>query len=168
MSPGAAARVFLVARGLLWSTAFVATWTWIALQIRAFDGTLGFAIPSPLRPVGAAIGAAGALLAGACIVTFLARGRGTPAPFDPPRRFVAAGPYRWVRNPMYLGAALVILGAGVFVGSPAIVLLAPAFLLLMHVVVVAYEEPSLAARFGEDYARYRAAVPRWFARRPRA
>ena len=75
-------------------------------------------------------------LAGGCIATFLGRGRGTPAPFDPPRTFVASGPYRWVRNPMYLGAAAAILGAGLVVGSPAIVLLAPAFLLLMHVIVI--------------------------------
>ena len=52
---------------------------------------------------------------------FLMQGRGTPAPFDPPREFVASGPYRYVRNPMYLGAIGVLLGAALMVGSASIV-----------------------------------------------
>src|SRR5438132_14312500 len=54
---------------------------------------------------------AGAGLAIASILTFAFIGKGTPAPFDPPRKLVVAGPYRWVRNPMYIGAGLVLLGA---------------------------------------------------------
>src|SRR5213594_1218289 len=59
---------------------------------------------------------AGAALAIASILTFVFIGKGTPAPFDPPRKLVVAGPYRWVRNPMYIGAGLVLLGAAMFIG----------------------------------------------------
>src|SRR5262249_46455685 len=95
------------------------------------------------------------------VTEFTFRGRGTPAPFDAPRVFVASGPYRFVRNPMYLGAAGVIAGAGLFLGSPAILLLAVGFLLLAHGFVMLYEEPALRARFGESYTRYPRSARRW-------
>ena len=163
----AVSRVFLVARGVAWTLGFVLLWTWIATSVRTWDDAIGFAIPRALRPIGWGVAAAGALLAVSCIATFLSRGRGTPAPFDAPRVFVASGPYRWVRNPMYLGAAALILGVGLAVGSPAIVLLAPAFLLIAHVVVITIEEPGLAARFGDAYEQYRANVAPWHLRVPR-
>jgi len=110
---------------------------------------------------------AGALLAGLCIATFVTTGRGTPAPFDPPREFVASGPYRYVRNPMCVGAAAVMLGAGLAVSTPSIVLLALAFLLTMHLFVVVYEERTLAGKFGVSYRRYCASVHRWLIRKPK-
>jgi protein-S-isoprenylcysteine O-methyltransferase Ste14 len=116
--------------------------------------------------MGFVLACAGALLAGLCIATFAIKGRGTPAPFDAPREFVASDPYRYVRNPMYVGAAAVILGAGLWLASPAIVLLALAFLVIMHLFVVLYEEPALADRFGASYQRYRSSVHRWLVRRP--
>jgi protein-S-isoprenylcysteine O-methyltransferase Ste14 len=67
-----------------------------------------------------AVMAVGGTLAFACIVTFVARGEGTPAPFDPPRKFVAAGPYKFVRKPMYIGAFMVLLGFGLNEQSAAI------------------------------------------------
>ena len=103
----------------------------------------------------------------ACIATFVTRGRGTPAPFDAPRALVAVGPYRYVRNPMYVGAAALLLGAGLVVGSPSIALLSVAFLAIAHVLVVVYEEPALAETFGDSYAAYRASVHRWRIARPR-
>src|SRR5437773_6531935 len=65
---------------------------------------------------------AGAALAIASILTFAFIGKGTPAPFDPPRKLVVAGPYRWVRNPMYIGDGLVLLGAEMFYGLFGLVL----------------------------------------------
>ena len=63
------------------------------------------------------VGAIGAILALWCIATFIMIGRGTPAPFDPPRHLVVVGPYRLVRNPMYIGAALALAGAVLFYES---------------------------------------------------
>lgn len=160
------ARSFTVLRGCLYSVLFVWLWAWLAVSVRPFDARIPAALPAWLRPIGLALAAVGALLAGACIATFVTRGRGTPAPFDPPREFVATGPYRYVRNPMYVGAAMVILGAGLALSSPSIVLLAFAFLLIMHLTVVLYEEPVLADRFGDSYERYRESVHRWRIRIP--
>ena len=166
--PGPLSRAFTVLRGVVYSALFVWLWAWIAGWARSYDDRIPVTLPAWLRPVGWVVASAGALVAGLCIATFVTRGRGTPAPFDAPREFVASGPYRWVRNPMYVGAAAVLLGAGLGLSSPAIVVLAVAFLLLTHLFVVLYEEPTLARRFGPSYERYRATVRRWLARRPRA
>ena len=145
---------------------FVWLWVWIAGSVRSFDGRIPVTLPPGLRPLGFALAGFGALLAGACVATFVTRGRGTPAPFDPPREFVASGPYRYVRNPMYVGAAAAMLGAGLALSSPSIVMLAAAFVLLMHLFVVLYEEPALARKFGGPYERYRSTVHRWLIRKP--
>ncbi|HET9473105.1 MAG TPA: isoprenylcysteine carboxylmethyltransferase family protein [Steroidobacteraceae bacterium] len=164
--PTTAYRVFTVFRGSLYSAAFIGLWAWLASYVRRFDPQISLSLPSWLVPVGLLLACAGGLVAAACIATFVTIGHGTPAPFDPPRQFVARGPYRYVRNPMYLGAAAVLLGAGLFVSSPSIVLLALAFLLLMHLIVVLHEEPALAVRFGDNYLHYKATVRRWLVKRP--
>ena len=109
--------------------------------------------------------AAGGTLAFACIATFVTRGEGTPAPMDPPRKFVAAGPYRFVRNPMYIGGFLVLAGFGLYEQSPAILLFALPWLLLAHFFVILYEEPHLRATFGSPYDAYCRSVCRWPPRR---
>ena len=156
-----------VLRGLVYSIAFIASWAWLAAYVRRFDALIPLAVPRWLTWAGLLLACAGGLVAAACIATFLTTGRGTPAPFDPPRELVAVGPYRYVRNPMYLGAAAVILGVGLFVSSPSMVLLAAGFLLLMHLFVVLHEEAALTSRFGDSYLRYRATVHRWLVKRPR-
>jgi protein-S-isoprenylcysteine O-methyltransferase Ste14 len=161
-------RLFVALRGVVYASLFVLLWAWVAASVRPLDDRLSFAIPPSLRTAGIAIALPGALLTAWCVLTFVTRGRGTPAPFDPPRRFVASGPYRYVRNPMYVGAVLVILGGGLIVASPAVALLSGLFWLLVHLVAVLYEEPSLESRFGDDYRRYRASVNRWLPRRPRS
>lgn len=161
------ARAFTVLRGVLYSVAFVWLWTWLALSVRAYDRVFG-ALPPWISILGYPFAAGGAVLALACIATFVTRGRGTPAPFDAPRELVAVGPYRYVRNPMYVGASALLLGAGLAVGSPSIVLLSVAFLAIAHVFVVVYEEPALAETFGDSYAAYRATVHRWRIARPRS
>ena len=64
-----------------------------------------------LQVAGMVIGAAGGMVALWCVLTFAVIGRGTPAPFAPPRRLVTRGPYRFVRNPMYIGIGLILAGA---------------------------------------------------------
>ena len=103
----------------------------------------------------------GGALAVWCILTFAVVGKGTPAPFDPPRKLVAAGPYRWIRNPMYVGAGTALAGAALFYQSAALVAFAAGFLVATHLFVVFYEEPTLERTFGAHYADYRNAVPRW-------
>ena len=106
----------------------------------------------------------GGVIAFTCIATFVTRGEGTPAPFDPPRKFVAAGPYRYVRNPMYVGGFIVLLGFGLIERSPAILLFTLPWLLLAHLFVILYEEPHLRSTFGETYEEYCRTVRRWLPR----
>jgi protein-S-isoprenylcysteine O-methyltransferase Ste14 len=76
-------------------------------------------------------------------------------------------PDRYVRNPIYLGAAAVIAGGGLIASSLSIVALAFGFLAIAHLFVVLYEEPALGREFGDSYLQYRAAVHRWLIRPPR-
>ncbi|HEY7818122.1 MAG TPA: isoprenylcysteine carboxylmethyltransferase family protein [Vicinamibacteria bacterium] len=107
---------------------------------------------------------AGASLALWCIFTFVFAGKGTPAPFDPPRRLVVRGPYRLVRNPMYAGAVLAVGGASLYFRSAALAAYAAAFLGFAAIFVRLYEEPALERTFGEEYRRYRRDVGRWIPR----
>lgn len=101
-----------------------------------------------------------------CFAGFIAEGRGTPAPYDPPRRLVSGRLYRWVRNPMYVAVTTVVLGEALLFGSVGLVVYAVALWLVFHLFVTLYEEPGLHRRFGQEYDAYRAAVPRWIPRRP--
>jgi protein-S-isoprenylcysteine O-methyltransferase Ste14 len=113
---------------------------------------------------GMVIGAAGAAVALWCIFTLATIGRGTPAPFDPPRRLVIRGPYRFVRNPMYIGAGLALASAALFYESLPLLGYAGLFFLATHVFVAGYEEPTLRRTFGQDYEAYCRQVRRWWPR----
>jgi protein-S-isoprenylcysteine O-methyltransferase Ste14 len=102
-----------------------------------------------------------------CVLVFAAVGRGTPGPWDAPRRFVAVGPYRWARNPIYIGALVVVLGEAWLFLSPALLAYAGAMAVACHLFAIGYEEPTLRRRFGDDYQKYLATVPRWIPRPPR-
>lgn len=154
-------------RAAVYATAFILFWGWLGLSVRSLDAAWPFVLPAAARPAGAVLMAVGGALALACVALFVARGRGTPAPFDPPGRFVVVGPYRWVRNPMYVGAFVVLVGFGLWHRSPSIVALALLAWLLIHLFVVLVEEPGLARRFGAEYEAYRSSVNRWVPRRPR-
>lgn len=92
---------------------------------------------------------------------FAVIGGGTPAPIAPTKVLVVRGLHRFVRNPMYIGVALVIGGQAWLFHSPHIALYMACMLLVAHLFVVFYEEPTLRRQFGEQYERYRASVPRW-------
>jgi protein-S-isoprenylcysteine O-methyltransferase Ste14 len=111
---------------------------------------------------GMVFGAAGAAVAVWCIFTFASLGKGTPAPFDPPRRLVIRGPYRFVRNPMYIGAILVLASAALFYQSWPLLGYAGLFFLATHVFVLSYEEPTLRRTFGLNYKAYCRHVRRWW------
>src|SRR2546425_7533061 len=120
----------------------------------------------PIQILAMLVIVAGAALAIASILTFAFIGKGTPAPFDPPRKLVIAGPYRWVRNPMYIGAGLVLLGAAMFYGSIGLVLYTIIFWSMAHLFVLFYEEPVLRRKFRADYEAYTANRRRWLPPRP--
>jgi protein-S-isoprenylcysteine O-methyltransferase Ste14 len=111
--------------------------------------------------------AAGVALYAWCLWNFLTVGRGTPGPWDPTERVVATGPYRWVRNPMYIAVVSVILGEAWIFVSWALVAYAIVVAAVVHTFVVAYEEPTLTEQFGESYVSYRKSVGRWIPRPPR-
>jgi len=92
---------------------------------------------------------------------FAAIGGGTPAPIAPTKILVVRGLHRFVRNPMYIGVALVVAGQAWLFHSIKTAIYLACVGLVVHLFVVFYEEPTLARQFGEEYQRYRARVPRW-------
>lgn len=96
-----------------------------------------------------------------CAWEFAVRGLGTPAPIAPTKYLVTTALHRYVRNPMYLGVALAILGEAAVFRSLHLVVYAGVMLLIAHVFVLTYEEPTLVRQFGESYEEYRRQVPRW-------
>ena len=99
-----------------------------------------------------------------CVQLFYVEGRGTPLPLVPPKRFVANGPYRYVRNPMFLGVFLTLGGEALVCGSPLLGAYLLAVIGVAHLVVRVWEEPRLAGRFGPAYRDYQRQVPRWIPR----
>ena len=96
-----------------------------------------------------------------CFWDFLVKGRGTPAPIDPPKELVVTGLYNYVRNPMYVGVFLVILGHFLWLGFWNLLTYAAIVSLAFHAFVTLYEEPNLKKRFGVAYENYLKHVPRW-------
>jgi protein-S-isoprenylcysteine O-methyltransferase Ste14 len=111
--------------------------------------------------------AAGIALYVWCVWNFAAVGRGTPGPWDAPSHVVATGPYRWVRNPIYLAALLIVLGEAWLFLSLALLTYAGSMAVLFHLFVIGYEEPTLRRRFGGTYLQYQRTVSRWIPHPPR-
>jgi protein-S-isoprenylcysteine O-methyltransferase Ste14 len=99
-----------------------------------------------------------------CVWDFVSRGRGTPAPIDPPKELVVGGLYKIVRNPMYIGILLILLGHIFWFQSIWLVLYAVCVFIAFHLFVVFYEEPTLRKKFGDSYKRFSQRVPRWIPR----
>ncbi|HSJ86122.1 MAG TPA: isoprenylcysteine carboxylmethyltransferase family protein [Anaerolineales bacterium] len=95
---------------------------------------------------------------------FLKEGRGTPAPVDPPKELVAVGFYRFVRNPMYVGILLILIGHFLWYGFWLLLVYAAFTFLMTHLFVTLYEEPTLRSKFGSTYEEYLKEVPRWIPR----
>ncbi len=113
-----------------------------------------------LVATGALLFAAGAVMMLAAAGLFRRLGTNIP-PSRPTTLIATTGPYRWTRNPMYLGMALVYAGIAVcFDGAIALALL-PLVLIVIQRQVIAREERYLEAKFGDDYRRYKAKVRRW-------
>ena len=95
---------------------------------------------------------------------FLVQGRGTPAPIDPPKELVATGFYQYIRNPMYVGVLLILIGHFLWFGFWSLLAYAGLAWLATHLFVTLYEEPTLKRKFGAAYEDYLKRVPRWIPR----
>lgn len=126
----------------------------------------GFVWPAsrPLTWIGAAAFAAGAAIYFRCAWEFAVRGLGTPAPIAPTKYLVTTALHRYVRNPMYLGVFLVLVGQILIYRSLKLLGYAAIFCLAVELFVVFYEEPTLRKQFGASYEEYRRCVPRWIPR----
>jgi protein-S-isoprenylcysteine O-methyltransferase Ste14 len=126
----------------------------------------GFGMPVAglLSLAGATVIVLGALIYFLCAWEFAVRGLGTPAPIAPTKFLVVSGLHRYVRNPMYLGVALAILGQAILYRSLHVAEYGILMLLVAHCFVILYEEPTLRRQFGDSYEKYRRSVPRWIPR----
>jgi protein-S-isoprenylcysteine O-methyltransferase Ste14 len=119
---------------------------------------------APVRVLGAVLLAAGLAALIQAFWRFVVEGLGTPAPVAAPDRLVVGGPYRYVRNPMYVAVLAVIIGQALLLGQPILLAYAAALWLIVASFVRFYEEPTLSRRFGTEYEDYRRAVPAWWPR----
>jgi protein-S-isoprenylcysteine O-methyltransferase Ste14 len=99
-----------------------------------------------------------------CAWEFAVRGLGTPAPIVPTKFLVVSGLHRYVRNPMYIGVLLVILGQAALFRAPRVAAYGALSIFLAHLFVLFYEEPTLRRQFGDSYLVYLRSVPRWIPR----
>lgn len=123
----------------------------------------GYSRPEPgaLAWLGVACIIVGAAIYFCCAWEFAIRGLGTPAPIAPTKYLVTTALHRYVRNPMYIGVALATAGQGVLFRCIPIVIYAGVMLLVAHIFVVLYEEPTLRRQFDGSYEEYCRKVPRW-------
>ncbi len=157
--------MFVLIRTLTYATLFIAlVLVFLPAQVLTWSGIRSPTAIGVPQLAGMLLALAGGVLALWCVLTFALVGKGTPAPFDPPRRLVVRGPYAQVRNPMYLGAGLALAGTALFYHSVQLLVYTALFFVIAHAFVIWYEEPALRRSFGEDYQAYCREVHRW---RPR-
>jgi protein-S-isoprenylcysteine O-methyltransferase Ste14 len=147
-------------RGLFWRalTAFL-----------LLPGMVAFVVPWLLRPPGAEFRVAalpmlaiGVVLLLWCVRDFYVAGRGSLAPWAPPKNLVVVGLYRWSRNPMYVAVLAILCGWAVAFASRGLWTYTALIAIAFHLRVVFGEEPWLAQTHGAAWTAYRARVPRWF------
>jgi len=157
--------MIVLARAVTYAALFVGlVLMFLPARLLSWSGIMRPATIGMPQLAGVVMGAAGGALALWCVLAFVFLGRGTPAPFDPPRRLVVQGPYRVVRNPMYIGAGLALAGAALFYRSGGLLGYTGLFFLTAHLFVVWYEEPTLRRAFGGEYEEYCRRVRRWWPR----
>ncbi len=144
-----------------------------ALAFLLLPGTVAFAVPllilTPDLPgfrmwSGAPLLAAGGFLLLWCVRDFYVEGKGTLAPWSPPQHLVVSGLYRLSRNPMYVAVLLIVSGWATGFRSRTLTIYAVCVAIAFNLRVVFGEEPWLVRRYGDEWERYRARVPRWFGR----
>lgn len=155
-------NLFTLFRAITYAALFIAlVLVFLPAQVLRWAGVSRPAVIGAPQALGIVLVVLGGALAIWCVLAFATLGRGTPAPFDPPRLLVVRGPYRYVRNPMYLGAAVALAGASLFYESIELAGFTILFLLIVHGFVMLYEESVLRRQFGAGYDDYCARVRRW-------
>jgi protein-S-isoprenylcysteine O-methyltransferase Ste14 len=155
---------------IVWKVAIViAVWLaigWLTGYLRPLDVSIGMELPAWVQVPGIVAVSVGATLVLICGAMLSTGGIGTlrGEEWFMPREFVATGPFRFVRNPMSLGGAVLMTGIALSHRSALCLVLAAALFLVLHLVVVRLEEPGLEKRFGDSYREYRRNVPRWVPR----
>jgi protein-S-isoprenylcysteine O-methyltransferase Ste14 len=143
---------------VIWTIARVAAAVtfvgWASLHLRLLDGVIGVGLPEWLRSVGMVL-----LVVGGVVVLLCGGMLSTPGVL--PTEFVVLGPFRYVRNPMSLGAVTMMFGLALFCRSISVLLFSVILFLAMHGIVVFVEEPGLEKRFGKSYLQYKHSVNRW-------
>ena len=156
-----AARLFVMLRAAFFAALFISLWVWFIPRWLA-GGELH---PRWNFVSGLLMGIGGAIML-RCVWDFAWTGRGTPAPFDPPRQLVVVGLYRWVRNPMYLGMAVFLIGEALLLPdiTRGLLIVLACALAVVTLFIMVYEEPTLRGMFGDDYVQYCRNVRRWIPR----
>ena len=96
-----------------------------------------------------------------CFCDFVRKGKGTPNPYDAPKKLVTNGLYRVSRNPMYVAILVVIVGEAQFFQRLILFAWGAVAWFVFHLRVLLHEEPALERLFGDQWAQYRASVRRW-------
>ena len=163
-------RIPLAARAVFYYLTFLA---FALMLLPSLAHRLGLKLLAWQVEIGAGR-AVGGVVFGVCYVVYtisasvlMRRGRGAHVEFDPPKEFVATGPFRWCRNPLAACVLGMLLGEALAFSSAGILVLCLLGLPLAHLQVTLLEEPLLKKRFGQTYIDYRARVPRWIPRPPR-
>lgn len=158
-------RLRMLLYGVLFLTGVLVGLPWLAYRLDvllpAWHVEIGW-----LRIVGVLVFVAFLFMYLGCSYVLSSRGRGAYVEFDPPREFVATGPYRWVRNPIAACMVGMVFGLAIALSSTGVFLLFLVSLPLAHLQVVLMEEPQLRKRFGQAYDDYLCRVPRWIPRAP--
>ncbi len=154
----------------------------VMLQVIAFSGFIAFVLPAiaiegsasawripfdrPLWQVSLFVQllAAPGVLGLSAVQEFVERGRGTPIPFDPPRRLVTTGIYAYVGNPMQLSAVVLLILLGLVLRNPWVAAAGVMAHLYSAGLAGWDEDEDLRRRFGSDWITYRRSVPRWLPR----
>lgn len=138
------------------------------LAFVALPGIVAILVPLWLAPDGGSFSAwgflpltTGLVVLVWCVRDFYVAGRGTLAPWAPPRHLVQVGLYRYSRNPMYVAVLIMLVGWAIGFRARTLWTYALMMVVVFYLRVVIFEEPWLSRTHGEEFARYKAKVPRW-------
>ena len=159
-------QVFIAVRTLVYICGFMTVLLWLAPRWIGLGPSFEVLSAAPLRWLGLLPLAVGGNISVFCFGHFIAIGRGTPAPFDAPRQLVVTGPYRYVRNPMYVGTGLFVAGCAILFWefSAALLWYGVGIIVAVNLFILLYEEPTLLRKFDGEYHEYCRNVRRWLPR----